>query len=272
MEKERISVPKLDLKKELRHLYLPSAKEVSVVDVPEMRFLTIDGRIEPGATPGTSRDFAEAIGALYGLAYTLKFISKLCRTNPIDYTVMALEGMWTTPTGGADFATSDEWEWTLMIVQPDHIGPEMLEEALVKIKAKREKEGGRAEKKRRGSKVSGDEGDTRGVGVVTGPTGENADKESVETGDTSGIDLSSPFDRVRLETFREGLCLQIMHIGPYADEPTTMQKLTAFAQEHGYKFHGRHHEIYLGDPRTAKPENLRTVLRHPVFRERASVG
>jgi hypothetical protein len=57
-----------------------------------------------------------------------------------------------------------------------------------------------------------------------------------------------------------------MHIGPYANEPATVARMEAFAEENGYVFRGRHHEIYLGDPRTAKPENLKTVLRHAVAR------
>jgi hypothetical protein len=71
-------------------------------------------------------------------------------------------------------------------------------------------------------------------------------------------------DRIRLERWREGPSVQIMHIGPYADEPATLEKMDAFAEEHGYEFRGRHHEIYLGDPTRSRPEKLRTVLRHPV--------
>jgi hypothetical protein len=55
-----------------------------------------------------------------------------------------------------------------------------------------------------------------------------------------------------------------MHIGPYADEPATLEKMDAFAEDNGYELHGRHHEIYLGDPTRAKPENLKTILRHPI--------
>jgi hypothetical protein len=55
-----------------------------------------------------------------------------------------------------------------------------------------------------------------------------------------------------------------MHIGPYSEEPVTLAKLDAFARENGYTLRGKHHEIYLGDPRRAKPENLKTVLRHPI--------
>ncbi len=112
---------KLDLKKQYKHLYAPSAKECSLVEVPELQFAMIDGQIEPGRMPGDSPAFADAIGALYGVSYTLKFMSKKRAEDPIDYGVMALEGLWTTPEGGADYATSDQWLWTLMIMQPDHI-------------------------------------------------------------------------------------------------------------------------------------------------------
>jgi hypothetical protein len=209
---------KLDLKKQLKHLYLPSAKEVVMVEVPEMQFAMIDGQIEPGVLPGDSPGFAAAIGALFGVSYTLKFVSKKRPVDPIDYTVMALEGLWTTPGGGADYASSDSWQWTLMMMQPDHITGEMFAEAVAQLGKKHAKEWGG----------------------------------------------SAALDRVRLERFAEGLCIQIMHIGPYLDEPRTLERMGVFAQTHGYVMRGRHHEIYLGDPRAAKPENLKTVLRHAV--------
>ena len=55
-----------------------------------------------------------------------------------------------------------------------------------------------------------------------------------------------------------------MHLGPVYQEPRSLEKMAVFAQVNGYVFHGRHHEIYLGDPRMAKPEHLKTVLRHAV--------
>ena len=73
-------------------------------------------------------------------------------------------------------------------------------------------------------------------------------------------------DQLRLERFHEGLSIQIMHLGPYADEPRTLERLQSFAQENDLRYRGKHHEIYLGDPRRAKPEKLRTVLRQPVER------
>lgn len=73
--------------------------------------------------------------------------------------------------------------------------------------------------------------------------------------------------KVRLVEFEEGLCAQILHLGPYDDEPATIAKLVDFVNKSGYveDFEIRkHHEIYLGDPRKTKPENLKTVIRHPV--------
>lgn len=69
---------------------------------------------------------------------------------------------------------------------------------------------------------------------------------------------------LRFTRWREGLCAQVMHVGPYADEPATVAVLDAFIAEQGYAPTGRHHEVYLGDPRRCAPERLRTILRRPV--------
>jgi hypothetical protein len=75
-------------------------------------------------------------------------------------------------------------------------------------------------------------------------------------------------DRAHLETFDESLCVQTMHIGPYSAETETIARMEAFAKKSGYKLVGKHHEIYLGDPRRAAPSKLRTILRHPVAKAR----
>ncbi len=66
--------------------------------------------------------------------------------------------------------------------------------------------------------------------------------------------------------------MQLMHVGPYADEPASVDRMRAFALENGYLDcvgqGGKHHEIYMGDPRRADPAKLKTVLRHPVTRIR----
>jgi hypothetical protein len=204
---------KLDLRKQWKQLYAPSHKKVEVVEVPELQFVMIDGQIETGAEPGTSAVFQRALEALYGASYTLKFMSKLRKDKPIDYTVMALEGLWWTESGEFSIERRDEWKWTLMMMQPDHITAEMLVDAKHQIERKRN---------------------------------------------------NPAIADLRLERFREGLCLQTMHVGPYSEEPATIERLKVFARENGYQLRGNHHEIYLGDPRRAKPENLRTILRHPV--------
>jgi hypothetical protein len=204
----------LDLRKELKYLYAPSAKKVEVVQVPRFKFLMIDGAIEPGQGPGTSPAFQEAMQALYGAAYTLKFTSKLQKVDPVDYPVMALEGLWWIEGGEFSYARKDNWVYTLMILQPDHISPEMFQDALGQIRKKK--------------------------------------------GDQPGL------SRLRLEDFEEGLCVQIMHIGPYDTEPATKGKMDLFSREHGYSLCGKHHEIYMGNPLRAAPEKLKTILRQPV--------
>jgi len=70
--------------------------------------------------------------------------------------------------------------------------------------------------------------------------------------------------KLRFESYDEGRCVQIMHIGPYANEAPTIARLHEFAREKGYSLRGKHHEIYLGDPRRTAPEKLRTIIRQPV--------
>ena len=206
---------KLDLRKELKYLYNPSPKKVEIIDVPFFQFAMVDGGIEAGSSPGLSESFQEAIQALYGISYTLKFMSKQRPENPIDYSVMALEALWWVESGDFDITRPDDWRWTAMMLQPNHITRAMYEEALAQLR-----------KKKPGSSL----------------------------------------DQLRLEAFHEGLSMQIMHIGPYAKEPATIAKMHEFARENGYVLHGRHHEIYLGDPRRADPAKLKTVLRQPVQR------
>lgn len=70
--------------------------------------------------------------------------------------------------------------------------------------------------------------------------------------------------RVRLETLREGRCVQMLHRGPYRAEHATIAAMMAFARGRGLRPRGRHHEIYLSDPRRVAAAKLRTILRQPV--------
>ncbi|HET6452541.1 MAG TPA: GyrI-like domain-containing protein [Spirochaetia bacterium] len=76
------------------------------------------------------------------------------------------------------------------------------------------------------------------------------------------------FPPVRFERFTEGRSAQVLHVGPYATEGATIDRLHAFVREQGCRLRGRHHEIYLGDPQRSAPEKLRTILRHPVEKAR----
>lgn len=70
--------------------------------------------------------------------------------------------------------------------------------------------------------------------------------------------------KVRFETFDEGWAAQILHIGPYATELPTVEKLDSFIAQNGYERTAKHHEIYLSDPNRCAPEKLKTIIRHPV--------
>ena len=73
-------------------------------------------------------------------------------------------------------------------------------------------------------------------------------------------------ERVRFERFQEGEAVQIMHIGPYADEGPNIRKLHEYVEENGWQLSGKHHEIYLSDSRKVAPEKMRTVVRQPFTR------
>ena len=124
---------KLDLKRELAHLYSPSAKQVVAVDVPAMGFLMIDGQ----GDPNTSQEYADALEALFAVSYTLKFAVKKGHLA-IDYPVMPLEGLWWADDM-SDFTTGDRsgWKWTMMIMQPDFVDAQMVEEAVTVVRKKK---------------------------------------------------------------------------------------------------------------------------------------
>jgi hypothetical protein len=107
---------KIDLKKEWKAFYTASYRKPSLVDVPRIKYLMIDGEGDPDSTPA----FQEALQALFSVAYTLKMTLK---TGPAktDYPVMGLEGLWWAATGWMEKAARKDWRWTLMIAQPDLI-------------------------------------------------------------------------------------------------------------------------------------------------------
>lgn len=206
---------KIDLRKQYKNLYQPSAKKIELVEVPEFKFAMIEGIVRKGEKVGESPEFVQAMEALYGLAYTLKFASKLRKENPIDFTVMSLEALWWVKNDDFAFGKPDDWHFKAMIMQPEHITEEMFKEALIQLEKKRP---------------------------------------------------NQALAKLQIEHFAEGQSVQVMHIGPYAEEASTIERMKLFMKENGLVRNGKHHEIYLGDPRRADPVKLKTVLRQPVKR------
>ena len=114
---------KVDFKKSMKEFYQPSAKEVSLIELPEMQFLMIDGM----GSPGDSQEYMDALAVLYPIAFKTKFLSK---AKSKDYVVPPLEGLWWADNMD-DFieGNRDKWKWTMMIMQPDWITQNMINEA-----------------------------------------------------------------------------------------------------------------------------------------------
>ena len=198
---------KIDLKKTHKQLF--SAREAAkLVDVPPLRYFMIDGE-----GPPEDEAFQEAIQALYSTAYTLKFAQK--KAGRTDFVVAPLEALWWSDDPRA-FAENrrEEWRWTAMVMQPDHVEDADIGDTL-------------AELQRKGTR-------------------------------------NPAHDRLRLETLEEGRAAQLLYVGPYNDMGPSVAELNAFAAAQGYQPNGRHHDIYLSDPRRTTPEKLKTILRQPV--------
>ncbi|HTK44790.1 MAG TPA: GyrI-like domain-containing protein [Patescibacteria group bacterium] len=189
----------------------PRRGEPRIVTVSPRRCLAVEGTGEPGG-----QVFQEAMGALYGAAYTLHF---MLRERGLEAHVSPVEGLWTRVAGEQDWAEGPvafdptAWCWTLLIPLAEGATDAEIEAALASV-ARRQ-----------------------GPGAV---------------------------QHLEVRTIDEGIVVEAMHVGPYATEPATIAAMHGLAAQHGLVPHGAHHEIYLGDPRRSKPENLRTVLRQPV--------
>ncbi len=201
------TIEKVDLYK-LHKLDYTAKKTPVLLDVAEATYLSIDGRGEPGGTV-----FTDKIGALYGVAFTVKMTRKFAGQQ--DYAVCKLEAQWWADGGEPCFArvSKDQWCWKLLIRTPDFVKADELSKAVAVL---------------------------------------------LKRGKTQSV------QEVRLETLTEGKCVQMLHVGPYDREPETIAVMKAFAEKKGFQFHGRHHEIYLSDPRRVPAEKLKTILRVPV--------
>lgn len=128
---EETAMPKYDVKKAHKELYSPSAKAFTAVEVPELHYIAVDGHGDPNTSPA----YADAVEALYGVAYTLKFASKALGK---DFVVGPMEGLWRSDDPAAFLARrKDEWEWTMMINRPDWITEDMVHAAVDRVAERR---------------------------------------------------------------------------------------------------------------------------------------
>lgn len=206
-----------DYKKEYREFYLPKAKP-EIVNVPKMNFLAVRGCGDPNTEAGA---YKEAIGLLYGIAFTVKMSKKGGHRMEgyFDYVVPPLEGFWWQDgTSGIDYGHKENFQWISLIRLPDFVTKEEFGWAVEEAARKKK----------------------------------------------------TDFSKVEFLTYEEGLCVQCMHIGPYDDEPATVEAMHRYMEEQGYALditeQRFHHEIYLSDARRTAPEKLRTVVRHPIRR------
>ena len=202
---------KIDLTKEYKHLYQPSAKTPVILTVPALNFLSLEGN----GDPNNSQLYQDTLQSLYQLSYTIKFALK--KAGGIDFQVMPLEGLWWAEDM-TDFLTREKsnWLWRMMIAQPPQVTAEWVEKGRLQALAKK--------------------------------------------------DAAPRLREIQFQTYEEGLCVQILHIGPYSAEGPNIQRIHAYALEQGCHLTGLHHEIYLGDPRRTAPEKLKTVVRQPIAR------
>jgi hypothetical protein len=198
---------KIDLYKLHKDQYI-APKNPQLVEIERAKYLVISGRGEPGG-----EEFTAKIGALYGMAYTIKMTRKF--SGEQDYIICKLEGQWWLDNEGQDFSNvpKEQWNWKLLIRTPDFVRDDELNRAVETLLKK------------------GKEPEVR---------------------------------QVKFESLSEGLCVQMLHVGPYEQEKETIVKMAAYVEEKDLEFHGCHHEIYLSDPRRVPPERLKTILRHPV--------
>ncbi|OHD55894.1 MAG: hypothetical protein A2014_00560 [Spirochaetes bacterium GWF1_49_6] len=199
---------KRDFKKEMKEFYGQRTENPSIVTIPPMNFITIEGQGDPNA----SKEYTEALNALYSAAYTVKFMIK--KGREIDYGVMPLQGLWWADDLSS-FTEShrDLWKWRMMIFQPEFVTREIFDTAIAEVRRKKN---------------------------------------------------PRSLPKLRFESYDEGLCAQILHVGPFTTEPATILRLHEFIGANGYRRRGLHHEIYLTNIERTAPAKWKTIIRQPM--------
>jgi hypothetical protein len=203
---------KHEWRKKEKALYFPKNKP-EVIDIPEFKFITIEGEGSPSDSV-----FTDYIGALYSLAYTIKMMPKKIDRQPkgyFDFTVYPLEGVWDiNDKAKANFKgriNKEDLVYKLMIRQPDFVSENFYSEMLEVAKEKKK---------------------------------------------------NPLLEQINFERLSEGRCVQMLHLGPFEDEPASFEIMEDFAKSEGVvRLSKIHREIYLSDHRKVAPEKLKTVLR-----------
>jgi hypothetical protein len=200
---------KTDLKQLWKPLYAAPRDRFVLIDIPPIDYLTVEGAGDPNTAPA----YREAVEALYGAAYGLKFLAK-ARIGR-DHVVPPLEGLWWADDMDDFIARrKDRWRWRMMIALPPWIDSALIAEAVTAARAKR---------------------------PASDPT------------------------TVVVRRLEEGRVAQILHVGSYDDEGPVLARLhREVIPALGLVETGRHHEIYLSDPRRVPAARLKTLLRQPV--------
>jgi hypothetical protein len=124
---------KVDTIKELGILYNQPKKEISIVEVPPLNYLTIQGQ----GDPNQNQDYSDAVGALYSLAYNIKFSIKK-GPQGLDFKVMPLEGLWwAEDMAQFNLDTRGDWLWQMMILQPEVVSAEIVAQAREDVRRKK---------------------------------------------------------------------------------------------------------------------------------------
>ena len=204
-----------DYKKEYKEFYMPG-NIPEIVTVPVANYIAVRGKGDPNQEGGA---YQNALGILYGVAYTLKMSYKGSHKIEgfFEYVVPPLEGFWwQDDVAGVDYANKDTFNWISVIRLPEFV------------------------------------------------TKDDFDWAVTEAGKKKKMDCSS----AEFLMVDEGLCVQIMHIGPFDDEPATVAIMDKYLAENGYMNdmtdRRLHHEIYLSDTRKVQPSKWKTVIRHPI--------
>ena len=205
----------MDYKKEYKDLYLPKT-EPSIIEIPEMVFVAVDGKGDPNETDG---EYTKALEVLYGIQYTIKMSKKGASVlnRYFDYVVPPIEGFWwfdnNEKTPPKD---KSKYNWISVIRLPEFVDKNIFKWACEEV----------------------------------------SKKKKINT------------EKAYFLKFKEGLCVQCMHIGSYDSEPKTLALIDDYINENNLlndiSDKRRHHEIYLSDPRKGDPAKRKTVLRIPV--------